>query len=368
MTNAELLEAKKARLKKAIALEKPDRTPVILMEDSFCAVHMGVKMSEYSKDLKTQNQVMLDSIKAMGPDVDGINAPFGTPLLFPLIFLCKVKIPGRELPENALWQLDEQELMTVDDYDVIIEKGWSNFQQKFLVERLNYPLEAVMEQLANTPQFVKNFEDAGYLVYSPLVGGTVNEQLGGGRSFPKFMRDLFKIPDKVEAALDVIQEEFLAGLRQQLRAMKPILIFLSPARGASEFFSPKLWERFVWKYLKQAVDVILEEGVAADIHIDSNWERDLDYFRVFPKGRCIFETDGVTDIYKVKKVLGDRMCIKGDVSAVKLTLGTPEEVYNYSTQLIRDMGPGFILSSGCSIPPNAKVENVKAMISAATGK
>jgi uroporphyrinogen-III decarboxylase len=29
------------------------------------------------------------------------------------------------------------------------------------------------------------------------------------------------------------------------------------------------------------------------------------------------------------------------------------------------MGPGFILSTGCSAPPNAKVENVKAMIAAA---
>jgi uroporphyrinogen-III decarboxylase len=31
--------------------------------------------------------------------------------------------------------------------------------------------------------------------------------------------------------------------------------------------------------------------------------------------------------------------------------------------LINEIGPaGFILSSGCDIPPNAKPENVKAMI------
>ncbi|KZL91818.1 uroporphyrinogen decarboxylase family protein [Clostridium magnum] len=62
------------------------------------------------------------------------------------------------------------------------------------------------------------------------------------------------------------------------------------------------------------------------------------------------------------------MCIKRDVQAAKLTLGAPDEVYNYSTQLIKDMGTGFILGSGCGVPPNAKVENVKAMVSAATGK
>jgi len=55
----------------------------------------------------------------------------------------------------------------------------------------------------------------------------------------------------------------------------------------------------------------------------------------------------------------------GDVGAAMLSLGTPDEVYNYSKKLIKDMGPGFILSTGCSAPPNAKIENVKALIAVA---
>ncbi|OAA83778.1 uroporphyrinogen decarboxylase family protein [Clostridium coskatii] len=104
------------------------------------------------------------------------------------------------------------------------------------------------------------------------------------------------------------------------------------------------------------------------IHCDGNWERDLSYFKDFPKGKVIFETDGMTDIYKIKEVLGSTVCIKGDVPAAKLVLSTPDDIYSYSKKLIDDMGTGFILASGCSIPPNAKVENVKAMISAATGR
>lgn len=63
------------------------------------------------------------------------------------------------------------------------------------------------------------------------------------------------------------------------------------------------------------------------------------------------------------------MCIMGDVPAAKFVLGTPDEVYKYSTKLINEIGPsGYILSSGCDVPFNAKPENVRAMISAATGK
>jgi len=179
---------------------------------------------------------------------------------------------------------------------------------------------------------------------------------------------MYRIPDKVEAVIDVIQQETINDLRQQIRATNSKIVFISPARGASEFYSPKLWERFIFKYLKEVAEAILEEGAVVNFHMDSNWERDLEYFRVFPKGRCVFEADGATDIYKIKEVLGDRMCIKGDVPAAMLTLGTPEEVYNYCSRLINDMGPGFILSTGCAIPVNAKVENVKAMIAAASGK
>jgi uroporphyrinogen-III decarboxylase len=70
----------------------------------------------------------------------------------------------------------------------------------------------------------------------------------------------------------------------------------------------------------------------------------------------------------MKEVLGDHMCINGDVPATMLTLATPDEVFNYSRRLIREIGPtGFILGQGCDIPPNAKLENVKAMIAAASG-
>jgi hypothetical protein len=366
-TAQELFQERTERLKKVITLEKADRTPVILTADAFHAYHMGVKLSDFCLNIKTSHESMYKSIQRLG-DVDGTNGVFGGAKLFPLMFYTKIKLPGRELPDNTLWQLDEKEMMTVEDYDTILAKGWSAFSQDYLVNRLNIPVAEMLDELAELPKMIKNFEDAGYLVYSRKAAITVNEYLSGGRSMAKFMRDLFKMPDKVEAVLDVILEDALVKFREYIRENKPLAVFISPARGASEFYSPKIWERFVWKYLKATVETIIEEGAFANIHIDGNWERDLNYFRSLPKAKCIFESDSVTNIYKIKEVLGDHMCIKGDVPAALLTLGTPDEVYKYCTKLIQDMGAGFILASGCTVPPNAKLENVKAMIAAATGK
>ena len=71
-----------------------------------------------------------------------------------------------------------------------------------------------------------------------------------------------------------------------------------------------------------------------------------------------------TDIFEAKKVLGDHMCLMGDVSATMFTLGTPEEVEAYCKRLIDEVGEGggFILSSGCGVPHDAKPENMRALI------
>lgn len=366
-TTKELYDERLTRFRKALALEKPDRTPVVMMADAFCAVQQGVKLSDFCKSIESSNKVIVDSLKAF-EDFDGTTATFAAARTFPLIFMSKIKLPGRELPDNMLWQLDERETMTVEDYDTILNKGWNAFMPGFVESKLNVDFAGILEEMTYIPQAKKNVEDAGFVVYSPVVATTVNEYLGGGRSMTKFMRDLYKMPDKVEAVLDVIQKDVIEGLRQQIRQMKPDVVFVSPARGASEFYSPKLWERFVWKYIKETADAVIEEGAICDIHCDSSWERDLDYFKAFPKGKCVFETDGTTDLYKIKEKLGDRMCIKGDVPSQKLVLGNPDEIYDYCTRIIKDVGPGLILSSGCTIPPNAKAENIKAMLAAATGK
>jgi uroporphyrinogen-III decarboxylase len=130
--------------------------------------------------------------------------------------------------------------------------------------------------------------------------------------------------------------------------------------------SPDMWQRFVWPYFTRLVCEVVDAGLIALLHLDSNWTRELERFRELPKGRCIMALDGETDIFKAKEILGDHMCIMGDVTASMLYLDTPDIVYDYCTKLIRELGPaGFILQSGCDIPANAKLENVKAMISAA---
>lgn len=363
MNTQEIFQQRLQRIMGQIALQKTDRTPVLILNDIFAPKHMGVKMSDYVADMWLASRTMLQSAIELG--TDAVQMTTFHPMVLSTAWLSKVELPGRELPEDSLWQVHEAEVMKPEDYDVILSKGWNAFFYDCLKNRLGDPMAELMPWFQIIPGTIKNFIDAGIV---PLSGGNVTppfEAVCGGRSMTNFIRDMMRQPDKVQAVFDVAMEDIIADAKTLLAA-KPLGVWVGGWRSAPNLFSPKMWERFEWPYMKRLVELVIEAGVVPILHLDSDWERALPYFKEFPADKCLFYPDYSTNIYKIKEVLGDRMCINGDVPATLLTLGTPDDVYNYSTKLIRDIGPtGFILGQACDIPYDAKVENVKAMISAA---
>ncbi|TWH47900.1 uroporphyrinogen decarboxylase family protein [Sporomusa sp. KB1] len=371
-TTEQVLAEKMTRIQTAVSLGKPDRIPVIPCATAFCAKHMGVKLSEFSLNVELGNEIIFKSFTSFG-DIDGVQQTFFYVPVLSSLWYNKVKLPGYQLPEGTLWQMDEAEMITIDDYDTIIDKGWNAWSTHFFRERMDNILEEkILPALSYAPTAAKKFLENGIIPFSPAIFTIPLEMLCGGRTMVRFIKDMFKIPDKVQAVFDVMQQDNLANVKAiaSLPAdQKPPAAWVGGWRGASEFLSPKTWQRFVWPYYKQVVEAVVDGGMIAVLHLDSNWERDLEFFRQLPKGKCIFAPDGSTNIFKIKEVLGNHMCISGDVPAAMLSLGTPDDVYKYATKLINEIGPsGFIMASGCDIPANAKPENVKALISACTGK
>ena len=84
-----------------------------------------------------------------------------------------------------------------------------------------------------------------------------------------------------------------------------------------------------------------------------------------PRGKALYWFEQ-TDLIKAKEVLGDRICLRGNVPASLLNVGTPEQVKEYCRKLIENVGKGggFILDGATGIPDEARPENVKAMAEA----
>ncbi|MBW1869335.1 MAG: B12-binding domain-containing protein, partial [Deltaproteobacteria bacterium] len=112
----------------------------------------------------------------------------------------------------------------------------------------------------------------------------------------------------------------------------------------------------------------LSEDITPWLHLDTDWGMNLPYFKKLPKGKCICDLDSTTDIFRAKEILRGHMCISGDVPASLLAIGKPEEVAEYCRQLIDEVGDGggFMLTTGCECPIDARPENLRAMVE--TGK
>jgi uroporphyrinogen-III decarboxylase len=194
------------------------------------------------------------------------------------------------------------------------------------------------------------------------------EHLCGGRSVKEFMLDLYHMPDKVQAVMEVMMAEKREQARQLVRAIGPFGYWVGSWRTAPEFLSRKLWDRFVWPYMKELVEIVVAEGGIPVLHYDANWDREIERLLELPKAKCVLALDGKTDIFRAKKILADHMCLLGDVPPALLTLGTVDEVKAYCKRLLIEVGPaGFIMAQGCAIPPDAKYENVKAMVDSVQG-
>ncbi len=267
--------------------------------------------------------------------------------------------------------MPERETLTFEDYDKIIDLGWNGFCREFYPRVSGLSLEQIdagqQEQFAVMREDQKWWRERGVPI---LIGGmTMNCEmiLSLGRTLTKFTLDIYRHPDKIQAVIEAMVEDCIANTLRNARATGVPWANILLARGSSTFYNIPTFERFIFPYLKQMVDAFVAAGLLVNMHLDTNWILNLPYFKEFPANKCMVELDSTTDIFKAKEILNGHICIKGDVPATMMSLGKPEEVAAYCKKLIDIVGKdgGFILSTGCTCPVDARLENVKAMVDTA---
>ncbi|NLE21308.1 MAG: uroporphyrinogen decarboxylase [Actinobacteria bacterium] len=354
------------RLRKAVALEPVDKVPVCLEGVAWCARVTGMTLEEFLSDATKATKANIDAFRLVG-NADCANNPSFASSSLNFLWMTGVKRPGYELGPDEPWQVEESGLMTPEDYDRIIEMGWPAFQAEFLNERIRPGvLDEFLEFLGKGPSVVEQAKAADMPFLSMGIIIQPFEPLCGGRTFTQFILDLYRMPDKVEQAMQVMFPGMNDAAIAGCAALGSPGVWIGGWRSASRMLAQPLWDRFVWPYIKELTLQVDAAGLIPILHFDSDWTRDLPRLLELPAGRCVLSLDSMTDIRKAKEILGDHMCIMGDVPPALLSSGTPDQVREHCTRLIRDIGPtGYILQSGCDIPVDAPLENVKAMADAA---
>jgi hypothetical protein len=367
MVSNPLYEERLSRINKSIRCEAVDRVPLIYAGAALPPRQMDLTMAEYVYDPLRGIQAHLDYMDKLG--VDGCNTPpwYRPDVSLSVGWLSHIKMPGRELPEDALWQVEEKEIMSVDDYDTIINQGFGVFLEQHLPKIVN--MREFLDGQAQTENInaimFQRVKERQYPIVTGAMSTIPFECLCGGRSMTSFFLDLYRIPGKVKAAMNVMTPMYIGMALAGVAKSGIRSTWIGGWRSASALLSPKLWNEFVFPYFQTIAHAMAENDIVSILHLDHNWTRDLGRFRELPAKKYVLNTDGMTDIRKAREILGDRMAIMGDVPAALLASGTPDDTYNYVRDLIRDIGTnGLLLSTGCDAPINAKHENMLAMYQA----
>jgi len=176
------------------------------------------------------------------------------------------------------------------------------------------------------------------------------------------MLDMFRQPDKLLAACELILEKSFEKPLPEPGENGETRIFMTNTRGSDNFMSTKQFDKFYWPTFYTMVMRLVERGATPCIFFEGNFDSRLEYLLEFPKGSILVRLDR-TDIFRAKEILGGHLCLEGNVPVTLLQMGTAQEVKDYCRKLIDVVGKdgGFILSPRGS-SDEVKPENLKTMI------
>ena len=363
------------RMEAAIKLAPLDRIPCApLMDVFFPSKHLGIPMSAAVRDWDAGFGAIQKIYDEVG-GWDGMILPgyslAATPHPYSGIAVGKSLMPGSDLDDDTVIQFDEREVLTRDDYDEIIDLGWNQFRVKHK-KRFNPAPESKLLSWAKTQ--MERYQNeiitwkksgvrslCGAIVSSPLM------ILSTSRTLMEVTRDIFEIPDKLEAAMGAMVDDLISDSIEAAQLSGEPGVMLIMERGGCFYYSLSIYERFEYPFMKKMVDAFADAGMITVMHLDQSHTENLPYFKNLPSKMVVAELDSTTDIFKAKDVLEGHICIAGDVPAALLTLGEPSEVEDYCKKLISEVGRdgGFILSTGCTCPSECRMDNFRAMIETA---
>ncbi|OGN96931.1 MAG: hypothetical protein A2Y89_06955 [Chloroflexi bacterium RBG_13_51_18] len=312
--------------------------------------------------------------------------------------------PGHGLSETgSSWQYIEGEYMTVDEYDDLIRDPSDFWIRTYLPRafgilepmRLFQPFTNITENvhvmqfmplaMPQVQQMLQKMLEVGkeyQRVMQTMMGAGGGMSMGGGmggvtfakapfdtlgdtlRGTTGIMKDMFRCPDKLLKALDVVADITINTILKSPNIANMTIVTYPLHKGADGWMSQKAFDTFYWPSLKKVMDALINEGLIQSMFAEGSFNTRLEYIDQFPKGSVVWYFDR-TDMFKAKQILGKKYCLQGNVPSSMIVTGDPKDVKEYCRKLIEEVGKGggFILSSG-SVADNPKLENIQAMMAA----
>ena len=279
--------------------------------------------------------------------------------------------------------------MEPEDYDALIANPKKWLWEVLLPRKFKYlqnkgtNLDSFRNYLQETGKFGAHLGKIGSILAqeygwcSLFPQGAAYDALGHGlellfcslRGIEGMSLDIRRIPDKVEAAIEALNETFLFPRVEKAKekfgkgTSEDYCVDINLVTFAHTIMNHKQFERFYWPYFQMFIKYVEEFDKIGYFFAEGDSTRFHDFYRQLPANRfgVLFDLD---DIYQAKKNCPN-LTIAGGIRASMLGTATPQqcvdEVKRVMDAVAYDKKFIFAEHTMISFPKDCKPENLRAV-------
>lgn len=203
--------------------------------------------------------------------------------------------------------------------------------------------------------------------YFVMLHGDPTYSIPDGNRMLDFTSELYEEPDKLKAESARRVDEF-AGWSRKFEGsglLDGFALCADYCFNTNPFFGPDLFDEFIRPYLKQIITEYRNQGYYVIKHTDGNIMPILDQIvSCGPHALHSLDPQGGVDLGVVRDLVGDKICLIGNVNCGLLQTGTDEECIADIRRSLDDgmKAPGYIFSTSNCIYTGLPLERYELML------
>jgi uroporphyrinogen decarboxylase len=203
--------------------------------------------------------------------------------------------------------------------------------------------------------------------YFLMIHGDATYEIPSGSEMEKFIYRLADEPEKVKEEADMKVNMALerAEVIAKHGGLDGFALCSDYCFNTGPFLSPSLFSEFITPYLAKLIKGYRDMGFYVIKHTDGNIMPILDQLvQTNPHALHSLDPQGGVDIAEVKRLVGDKICLIGNVHCGLLQTGTEEEVIESVRYTLKNgmPGGGYIFSTSNCVYTGMPLERYELML------
>ena len=220
------------------------------------------------------------------------------------------------------------------------------------------------EDLRRSLEHVRELSGMDYLI---TLFGDATYSLPSGEGMMDFVTKLADQPQAMkDQAQQMVDNALVRGERlKKWGVVDGFCLCSDYCFNDNPFLSPAMFDEFITPYLRDLIAGYRGMGYYVIKHTDGNIMPILDALvSAQPHALHSLDPQGGVDIAEVKRLVGDQVCLIGNVSCAKLQTGTDEEVIESARYALRNgmPGGGYVFGTSNCIYTGMALERYELML------